>query len=118
MTEIANEGGNKDILAARKKVVVLGSGWGALSFVRKLDPEEFEVTVVSPRPFFFYTPLLVGSTTGVVSPGAIIEPLRDNVPECEFLRVACKDVDWKVRAAALRALPQLAPRGGPLRPRT
>jgi len=77
----------------RKRVVVLGSGWGALSFVRKLDPEEFHVTVVSPRPFFFYTPLLVGSTTGVVSPGAIIEPIRDNAPGCEFLRVTCKDVD-------------------------
>lgn len=77
----------------KKKVVVLGSGWGALSFVRKLDAEEFDVTVVSPRPFFFYTPLLVGSTTGVVSPGAIIEPIHDNVPHCEFLRVACKDID-------------------------
>lgn len=77
----------------KKKVVVLGSGWGALSFARKLDSNEYKVTVVSPRPFFFYTPLLVGSTTGVVSPGAIIEPIRDNVPECEFMRVACKDVD-------------------------
>ncbi|CAL1134947.1 unnamed protein product, partial [Cladocopium goreaui] len=77
----------------KKKVVVLGSGWGALSFVRKLDPSAFDVTVVSPRPFFFYTPLLVGSTTGVVSPGAIIEPIRDNVPNCDFLRVHCKDVD-------------------------
>eukprot|EP00439_Symbiodinium_sp_Y106_P080310 s1838_g19.t1 len=77
----------------RRKVVVLGSGWGALSFVRKLDPSQFDVTVVSPRPFFFYTPLLVGSTTGVVSPGAIIEPIRDNVPNCDFLRVHCKDVD-------------------------
>mmetsp|Transcript_91420 Transcript_91420/g.165088 ORF Transcript_91420/g.165088 Transcript_91420/m.165088 type:complete len:505 (-) Transcript_91420:153-1667(-) len=81
----------------RKKVVVLGSGWGALSFVRKLDPEEFHVTVLSPRPFFFYTPLLVGSTTGVVSPGAIIEPIRDNVPGCDFLRVACKEVDLENR---------------------
>eukprot|EP00438_Fugacium_kawagutii_P026674 Skav231881 [mRNA] locus=scaffold54:296676:305340:- [translate_table: standard] len=82
----------------KTKVVVLGSGWGALSFVRKLDPSAFDVTVVSPRPFFFYTPLLVGSTTGVVSPGtsaaavsAIIEPIRDNVPNCDFLRVHCKD---------------------------
>merc|ERR1719463_395358 len=81
----------------KKKVVVLGSGWGALSFVRKLDPREYNVIVVSPRPFFFYTPLLVGSTTGVVSPGAIIEPIRDNVPECEFLRVSCKDVDLQNR---------------------
>eukprot|EP00440_Ansanella_granifera_P061822 gb/GFBE01067024.1/.p1 GENE.gb/GFBE01067024.1/~~gb/GFBE01067024.1/.p1 ORF type:complete len:504 (+),score=133.20 gb/GFBE01067024.1/:1-1512(+) len=81
----------------RKKVVVLGSGWGALAFVRKLDPAEFQVTVLSPRPFFFYTPLLVGSTTGVVSPGAIIEPIRDNAPDCDFLRVSCKDVDLENR---------------------
>jgi len=81
----------------KKKVVVLGSGWGALSFVRKLDPKEYAVTVVSPRPFFFYTPLLVGSTTGVVSPGAIIEPIRDNVPECDFLRVSCQDIDVENR---------------------
>merc|ERR1719311_545349 len=81
----------------RKKVVVLGSGWGAMSFVKKLDPREYAVTVVSPRPFFFYTPLLVGSTTGVVSPGAIIEPLRDNAPDCEFLRTNCTDVDFENR---------------------
>ena len=28
----------------RRKVVVLGSGWGALSFVRKLDPSAFDAT--------------------------------------------------------------------------
>jgi hypothetical protein len=41
-------------------VVVLGSGWGAMSFVRHIDPAEMRVTVVSPRSFFFYTPLLAG----------------------------------------------------------
>lgn len=76
-----------------KKVVVLGSGWGAMSLVQKLDPKEYAVTVVSPRPFFFYTPLLVGSTTGAVSPGSIIEPLRDSAPAVDYLRTACKDVD-------------------------
>mmetsp|Transcript_75121 Transcript_75121/g.210749 ORF Transcript_75121/g.210749 Transcript_75121/m.210749 type:complete len:504 (+) Transcript_75121:83-1594(+) len=81
----------------KKKVVVLGSGWGAMSFVRKLDPLEYDVTVISPRPFFFYTPLLVGSTTGVVSPGAIIEPIRDSVPDVNFFRVNCKDVDLERR---------------------
>jgi NADH:ubiquinone reductase (non-electrogenic) len=82
---------------AQKKVVVLGSGWGAMSFVQKLDPKEFAVTVVSPRPFFFYTPLLVGTTTGAVSPGSIIEPLRDSAPDVDFLRTACKDVDLENR---------------------
>mmetsp|Transcript_48477 Transcript_48477/g.113464 ORF Transcript_48477/g.113464 Transcript_48477/m.113464 type:complete len:514 (-) Transcript_48477:85-1626(-) len=77
----------------RKKVVVLGSGWGAISFVKKLDATLYDVTVVSPRPFFFYTPLLCGSTTGTVSPGAIIEPIRDRAPDCKFLHLACKEVD-------------------------
>jgi len=76
----------------KKKVVVLGSGWGAVSFVKKLDPALYDVKVISPRPFFFYTPLLVGSTTGVVSPGAIIEAIRD-VTEVDFLRTECTGVD-------------------------
>lgn len=84
-----------------KSVVVLGSGWGALSFVRKLDPREYRVTVVSPRPFFFYTPLLVGSTTGTVSPGAIIEPIRDQVSGVDFLRVPCTDVDLEQRKVTI-----------------
>jgi len=81
----------------RKRVVVLGSGWGAASLARKLDPEAYQVTVLSPRPYFFYTPLLVGSTTGVVSPGAIIEPIRDCAPDCDFLRDACRDIDIEHR---------------------
>lgn len=79
--------------AKRRKVVVLGSGWGALSFAKKLDSALYDVTLVSPRPFFFYTPLLCGSTTGTVSPGAIIEPIRDSAQGCNYLHMACKDVD-------------------------
>lgn len=77
----------------RKKVVVLGSGWGATSFIKKLDPALYDVTVASPRPFFFYTPLLCGSTTGMVSPGSIIEPVRDVNRSVNYLNVSCKDVD-------------------------
>jgi NADH:ubiquinone reductase (non-electrogenic) len=77
----------------KKKVVILGSGWGALSMAKKLDSQLYTVTVCSPRPFFFYTPLLCGSTTGTVAPGSIIEPIRDAAPDCNFLNVACKDVD-------------------------
>mmetsp|Transcript_78385 Transcript_78385/g.142702 ORF Transcript_78385/g.142702 Transcript_78385/m.142702 type:complete len:512 (+) Transcript_78385:65-1600(+) len=77
----------------RKKVVVLGSGWGASAFVKKLDPSLYDVIVASPRPFFFYTPLLCGSTTGVVSPGSIIEPIRDLNRGVQYLNVSCHDVD-------------------------
>jgi len=77
----------------RKKVVVLGTGWGATSMVKKLDARLYDVTVVSPRPFFFYTPLLCCSATGVVAPGAIIEPIRDVNRDVKYLNVSCESVD-------------------------
>jgi hypothetical protein len=50
----------------KQRVVVLGTGWGAVNFIRHLDPENVHVTVVSPRSFFFYTPLLAGDLCFVV----------------------------------------------------
>jgi len=84
----------------KKKIVLLGSGWGALSFLQKIDEDQFDVVIVSPRSFFFYTPLLAGTATGTVSHSSIIEPIRWY---CEraghegatFLQAECKTVDLK-----------------------
>ena len=48
------------------KVVILGTGWGAMSFLQNLNQDDVEITIVSPRSFFFYTPLLAGSAVGTV----------------------------------------------------
>lgn len=48
------------------KVVILGTGWGAMSFLQNLDQDNLDITIVSPRSFFFYTPLLAGTATGTV----------------------------------------------------
>ncbi len=50
----------------KTRVVVLGTGWGALSFIQKMDENKVDLTVISPRSFFFYTPLLAGTATGTV----------------------------------------------------
>ena len=51
----------------RKTVVVLGSGWGAISFVKSLEQTKaYDVILVSPRNYFLYTPLLPGAATGAV----------------------------------------------------
>ncbi|KAL4447854.1 hypothetical protein ABPG75_005073 [Micractinium tetrahymenae] len=68
--------------ARRTRVVVLGSGWGAVSFIRSLDPEAFgergpyELVVVSPRNYMLYTPLLPSAVGGVVSENSIVESIR------------------------------------------
>ena len=51
----------------KTRVVVLGSGWGAIPFLKGLSDEAcrntYEVTVISPRNYFLYTPLLPGAYT-------------------------------------------------------
>lgn len=48
------------------KVVILGTGWGAMSFLQNLDQDDVDITIISPRSFFFYTPLLAGTAVGTV----------------------------------------------------
>ncbi|PRW45623.1 NADH dehydrogenase [Chlorella sorokiniana] len=69
--------------AARKtRVVVLGSGWGAVSFIKNLDPAAFgegggyELVLVSPRNYMLFTPLLPSAVGGVVSENSIVESIR------------------------------------------
>jgi len=79
--------------ASRKRVVVLGSGWGALSFVRKLDPMMYDVTIVAPRSYFFYTPMLAGVTTGTVKASSILEAVRTTTNQATYLQADCTGVD-------------------------
>merc|ERR1719238_1849892 len=50
----------------KEKVVVLGSGWAAVKFVQNIDTSKMDVTVVSPRNFFLFTPFLPSVTVGTV----------------------------------------------------
>ena len=51
----------------RQKVVVLGSGWGGLTAAAGLDSCKFEVTLVSPRNHFVFTPQLAAVAVGKVN---------------------------------------------------
>jgi hypothetical protein len=45
---------------ARPRIVVLGTGWGAAAFLGGIDTAAFDVTIVSPRNYFLFTPMLAG----------------------------------------------------------
>ena len=83
----------------KKKVVILGTGWGALSVMNHLTPDQFDVTVVSPRNFFLFTPLLPSVTVGTVESRSIVEPFRKLMKKhhssanMHFLEAECIDVD-------------------------
>lgn len=61
----------------REKVVVLGTGWGAAAFLKGIDTSLYDVTVISPRNYFLFTPMLAGSAVGTVDYRSITEPVRE-----------------------------------------
>ncbi|MCJ1377057.1 NADH:ubiquinone oxidoreductase, partial [Xylographa soralifera] len=62
---------------SKKTLVVLGTGWGSVSLLKKLDTENYNVIVISPRNFFLFTPLLPSCTTGTIEHRSIMEPVRN-----------------------------------------
>ncbi|KAE8337122.1 hypothetical protein BDV24DRAFT_154677 [Aspergillus arachidicola] len=61
----------------KKNLVVLGTGWGSVSFLRDLDIDNYNVSVISPRNYFLFTPLLPSCTTGLVEEHSLMEPIRN-----------------------------------------
>ncbi|KAF5093784.1 hypothetical protein D0Z00_003860 [Geotrichum galactomycetum] len=61
---------------SKKTLVILGTGWGSVSLLKKIDASQYNIIVVSPRNFFLFTPLLPSCTTGTVEHRSIMEPIR------------------------------------------
>lgn len=98
----------------KPRVVVLGSGWGALSFLQKLDQDKVDVYIVSPRSFFFYTPLLAGTVTGTVASSSIVEPIRwycerAGLDGATFIQAECTSVDFRAKTIKCRTSQGQAP---------
>ncbi|XP_020214940.1 external alternative NAD(P)H-ubiquinone oxidoreductase B1, mitochondrial [Cajanus cajan] len=82
---------------SKKKVVVLGTGWAATSFLKDLDASLYDVQVVSPRNYFAFTPLLPSVTCGTVEARSIVEPVRNIIKkrkgEINFWEAECVKID-------------------------
>lgn len=68
-----------EVVNRKKKVVVLGTGWAATSFLKNLKNSSYDVQVISPRNYFAFTPLLPSVTCGTVEARSIVEPIRNIV---------------------------------------
>ncbi|KAF2686877.1 FAD/NAD(P)-binding domain-containing protein [Lentithecium fluviatile CBS 122367] len=75
--EMRNPGDQPPPDPSKKTLVVLGTGWGAVSLLKKLDTENYNVVVVSPRNYFLFTPLLPSCTVGTIEHRSIMEPIRN-----------------------------------------
>lgn len=77
---------------SRPTLVVLGTGFGAVSLVKDIDVDRFNVRVVSPRNHFLFTPLLPSTTVGTLEFRSIIEPIRKARKGIQFHQALCTKI--------------------------
>jgi NADH:ubiquinone reductase (non-electrogenic) len=76
----------------KKRIVVLGTGFSALRFLKEIDKSVYDVYVVSPRNHFLFTPLLASTTVGTIEFRSIIEPIR-NINDITYYMAKCKSIN-------------------------
>lgn len=76
------------------RVVILGTGWAAHSLIKVIDHTRLRsVAIISPRNFFFFTPLLSATAVGTVEFRSIVEPIRKANPFVNYYEAYAVDVD-------------------------
>lgn len=81
----------------KKKLVLLGTGFAGFSLLKKLDQSLYDVTVISSRNHFLFTPLLPSSTVGTVEFRSIIEPIRRACKGLRFYQASARELDTERR---------------------
>lgn len=76
----------------KKKIVILGSGFGAFSTLKELNTSYYDILVVSPRNHFLFTCLLPSTTVGTIEFRSIIEPIR-NLKNIVYIQSYCIKID-------------------------
>ena len=80
----------------RRKVVIVGAGFGGLACARKLGGEPVDVLVLDRHNYHLFTPLLYQVATSLLNPSDIAYPLRAifrRSPNVRFRQAAVEHVD-------------------------
>src|SRR6185295_5657844 len=81
----------------RPRLVVLGSGFGGYSLLYDLHRERWDATLVTPRNYFLFTPLLPSAVAGSVEFRSILEPARRRLRGVRVIEGFADTIDWERR---------------------
>jgi len=89
--------------SSKCRVVVLGAGWGGFRVAKDLDKTKHEVTVVSPRNHFLFTPLLPSTTVGTLEFRCVQEPIR-TLKNVKYIQAAATNIDFENKVINCKSL--------------
>ena len=79
------------------RLVVLGCGFGGYSLLFRLRRKRWNATLITPRNYFLFTPLLPSATAGSVEFRSILEPARRRLRGVRVIEGSAESVDWGTR---------------------
>jgi NADH:ubiquinone reductase (non-electrogenic) len=79
------------------RLLVLGSGFGGFSLLSRIRPSDWTTTLLSPRNYFLFTPLLPSAASGSVEFRSILEPTRRRLRGVHVIEGAAESIDWDRR---------------------
>jgi NADH dehydrogenase len=80
----------------KKKLVILGCGWGCVSLLNQLNKDEYDVTVISPTNYFLFTPMLPCAVVGTLDVKTLMESIRSliNKVNGHFLHAKAEKIEF------------------------
>jgi NADH:ubiquinone reductase (H+-translocating) len=90
--------------AARRRVVIVGGGFGGLTAARALRRSDVDVTLVDPMSHHLFQPLLYQLACGGLSTGEVALPIRAGVkraPNVSVLMASATNIDVENRQLVL-----------------
>lgn len=87
---------NKILDSHKTKLVILGSGWGSVSLLNQLNPDDYDVTVISPTNYFLFTPMLPSAAVGTLDIKTLMESIRTliNKVNGHYLNATAEKIDY------------------------
>jgi NADH dehydrogenase len=101
----SHESPEKMEMAKKPKLVILGSGWGSVSLLKEIDPDLYDITIVSPSNYFLFTPMLPSATVGTLEFRSLVEPIRRicRRVKAHFLEGSAISVEWSDKLVEIQA---------------
>lgn len=79
------------------RLLVLGCGFAGFSLLSRLNARAWNITLLTPRNYFLFTPLLPSAVAGSVEFRSILEPARRRLRNVRVIEGSAESIDWDNR---------------------
>jgi len=88
-----------------KNILILGGGFGAITVLEKIQKdlrgEKINITIVSEKNYFLFTPMLPQVASGLLHPSSISIPIRNFCKNAKFYQATIEAIDLEQKLVTI-----------------